>query len=136
MKAYKDKEGNIRLFRPECNMYRMKQSMINIALPDFDGQEFLKCIEEFVKVDSDWIYDKRGFSLYLRPTGISMENKLGVIYPNKARLFVVASPVGPYFPRGFQPIKLYCDPKRFRAAPGGTGWMKLGSNYGPTIPVC
>jgi branched-chain amino acid aminotransferase len=50
MKAYKNLEGKIRLFRPECNLQRFKDSSKRIALPDFDGNELLKCIEEFVRI--------------------------------------------------------------------------------------
>lgn len=81
-----------------------------------------------------WVPPKRGFSLYMRPTGIAMENSLGVKVPSKARVFCVLSPVGPYYPSGFKPIKLYCDSDRFRAAPFGNGNKKIGGNYGPTIP--
>ncbi|KRW99959.1 Aminotransferase, class IV [Pseudocohnilembus persalinus] len=136
LKAFRTPKG-IRFFRADSNMYRLKNSMKSLSLPDFDGKEFQKCIEELVKVDQQWVPDtaQRGFSLYLRPTAISMEDSLGVKIPNKARLFCVVSPVGPYYPEGFKPIKLYCDPKRFRAAPFGTGNMKIGGNYGPTIPL-
>jgi branched-chain amino acid aminotransferase len=66
---------------------------------------------------------------------IAWENKLGVRNPDKAKLFVVLSPVGPYYPSGFKPIKLYTETKRIRAAPGGTGHLKVGGNYAPTIPL-
>lgn len=46
--------------------------------------------------------------------------------PPKARLFVCLSPVGPYYPEGFSTIKLYCDPEKIRAAPGGNGSYKIG----------
>jgi branched-chain amino acid aminotransferase len=89
MKAFKDDKGNVRAFRPECNMKRMKFSCNNIALPvilllyivvyndvifkDFDGDEFLACIKELLRIDSAWVPKVRGFSLYIRPTAISME---------------------------------------------------------------
>lgn len=44
MKAYKDDQGKIRLFRPECNALRLKKSSIRMSLPDFDGNEFVKCV--------------------------------------------------------------------------------------------
>ena len=64
-----------------------------------------------------------------------MQDTLGVTAALKSRLFCVLSPVGPYYPEGFKPIKLYCDPDKFRAAPGGMGGFKIGGNYGPTIKV-
>lgn len=63
------------------------------------------------------------------------KDKLGVRPAEKAKLFVVFSPVGPYYPSGFRPIKLFTERKRIRAAPGGTGNMKVGGNYAPTIPI-
>ena len=55
-----------------------------------------------------------------------MENSLGIKSPSKTRLMLVASPVGPYYPTGFNPISVSCDLKHIRAAPGGTGGYKVG----------
>jgi len=66
---------------------------------------------------------------------VKLQNKLGVRNPDKAKLFVVFSPVGPYYPSGFKPIRLFTETKRIRAAPGGTGNLKVGGNYAPTIPL-
>ncbi|KAF0975766.1 hypothetical protein FDP41_005093 [Naegleria fowleri] len=132
LKAYKNGE-NVYLFRPEMNANRMNRSCARLGLPNFAGEEFLKCLAELVKVEKDWVPDKRGYSLYLRPTVISTERTMGVLPPNNAKLFVICSPVGPYFKSGFAPVKLLADPKYVRAFPGGTGNAKVGSNYGPTI---
>lgn len=134
-KAFKGTDGKVRMFRGRQNMFRLKNSCKSLSLPDFDGEELYKCIEEYVKIDDRWIPPVRGFSLYIRPTMISWEDKLGVRPADKAKLFVVFSPVGPYYPAGFKPIKLYTETKRIRAAPGGTGNMKVGGNYAPTIPL-
>ena len=56
-------------------------------------------------------------------------------FPNQTKVFVMLSPVGPYFKSGFQPVDLLVDPKYIRAWPGGTGDVKCGGNYGPTIPL-
>jgi branched-chain amino acid aminotransferase len=84
-------------------------------------------------MERDWIPHEFGYSLYLRPTVISTEETLGVMPPKSALLYVILSPVGPYFRSGFKPVKLLAEPKYVRAFPGGTGSVKLGSNYGPTI---
>jgi len=60
---------------------------------------------------------------------------LGVASSGKALLFVILSPVGPYFATGFKPVSLLANPKYVRAWPGGCGDTKLGSNYGPTVAV-
>jgi len=71
MKAYVGVDGTVRMFRPEMNMNRMHNSMTRLALPGFDKAQWLDCIKELVKVDKDWIPKGEGYSLYLRPTGIS-----------------------------------------------------------------
>lgn len=45
----------------------------------------------------------------------------------------MGSPVGPYYPTGFKPISLSCSLNSIRSAPGGTGFYKVGGNYGPTL---
>ncbi|PGH08248.1 branched-chain amino acid aminotransferase [Helicocarpus griseus UAMH5409] len=133
MKAYKDKNGGIRLFRPDKNMERLNKSSKRIALPTFDGEAVTKLIGELVKVDSRFIPEARGYSLYIRPTMIGTQATLGVNPPNSAMLFVIACPVGPYYPTGFKAISLEATDYAVRAWPGGVGDKKLGANYAPCI---
>ncbi|KAJ5813920.1 uncharacterized protein N7503_000670 [Penicillium pulvis] len=133
MKAYKDKTGGTRLFRPNKNMERLNKSSARIALPKFDGDELVKLIGEFVKLEDRFIPDARGYSLYLRPTMIGTQKTLGVGPPGSALLFVIASPVGPYYPTGFKAISLEATDYAVRAWPGGVGDKKLGANYAPCI---
>ncbi|KAF7731377.1 hypothetical protein EC973_000185 [Apophysomyces ossiformis] len=133
MKAYKDKQGKIRLFRPEMNMARMNRSTARIALPQFDGDALLKCIGELLKLDERWIPNERGYSLYLRPTMIGTQEALGVNPPTDAMLFVIASPVGPYYATGFSAVKLKATTEYVRAWPRGTGDAKIGGNYAPGL---
>jgi len=116
-------------------MNRFRRSCLRISLPDFNSEGLLECIKEYIKYEKDWVPNKFGYSLYIRPTAIAMSDTLGVRAPNKSKIFVVCSPVGPYYPSGFKAIKLYCDHKNVRAAPLGYGQFKLGSNYGPTIAL-
>ncbi|KAL2223478.1 cytosolic branched-chain amino acid aminotransferase [Thermoascus aurantiacus ATCC 26904] len=133
MKAYKDKNGRIRLFRPDKNMARLNKSSARIALPTFDGDALIKLIGELVKLDSRFIPEARGYSLYLRPTMIGTQRTLGVGPPGSALLFVIASPVGPYYPTGFKAVSLEATDYAVRAWPGGVGDKKLGANYAPCI---
>ena len=133
MKAYVDTKGQVRLFRPDLNMKRMNNSMKRLFLPTFNEDGFLDCIKELVRLDRDWIPTGDGYSLYIRPTGISTHPYIGVGASDYAKLFVILSPVGPYYPEGFNPVRLYADDKYVRAWPGGTGDTKIGGNYGPTI---
>jgi len=133
MKAYVDKNNKTRLFRPLKNMDRLNKSAARLLLPTFNGEQLLDCIKQFVKLEKEWIPKLKGYSLYIRPTMIATQSVLGVGPTSDALLYVIASPVGPYYPEGFNPVKLYAETKYVRAWPGGTGGNKLGLNYAPTI---
>lgn len=130
MKAYKSltNENEIRLFRPDMNMKRLASSMDRLNLPgaDFDHQELIKLIAQLVKIDQKWIPHGEGYSLYLRPTVIATHRHLGVAPPDSILLFVITTPVGPYFKTGFNPVRLRADTEYVRAWPGGTGAAKVG----------
>ncbi|KAH8884707.1 branched-chain amino acid aminotransferase II [Thozetella sp. PMI_491] len=133
MKAYKDKEGKIRLFRPDKNMERFNKSAARIALPTFAGTALTDLIATYAKLESRFIPEERGYSLYLRPTLIGTQKTLGVGPPGSALLYVIASPVGPYYPTGFKAVSLEATDYAVRAWPGGVGDKKLGANYAPCI---
>eukprot|EP00826_Nyctotherus_ovalis_P035397 TRINITY_DN3039_c0_g2_i7.p2 TRINITY_DN3039_c0_g2~~TRINITY_DN3039_c0_g2_i7.p2 ORF type:complete len:306 (+),score=102.91 TRINITY_DN3039_c0_g2_i7:1432-2349(+) len=128
MKAYRDSKGKIRTFRPEENGKRLCRTSERICLPTFDPNEFVKCLDEFLKVDEQCVPEEPS-TLYLRPTVISLDNKLGLQTPNHSMLFVTASPSGPYFKGGLKPVKLKIETEAIRAWPGGTGDVKVGANY-------
>jgi len=133
MKAYLDDQNRILLFRPMKNMERMNVSMKRLFLPAFDGAQFLECMKELIRLDRDWIPKGMGYSLYLRPTAVSTYAYIGVGPSKATKLYCICSPVGPYYPTGFNPVKLLAEPKYVRAWPGGTGFTKCGGNYAMTI---
>ncbi|KEP55011.1 branched-chain-amino-acid aminotransferase [Rhizoctonia solani 123E] len=133
MKAYRDENNKVTMFRPDMNMKRMNRSAARISLPTFNGDEMLEIIKTLVKLDSHWIPQEPGHSLYIRPTMIGTQRALGVAPPTEALLFVICSPVGPYYKNGFKPVRLLATSNFIRAAPGGTGGYKLGANYAPGV---
>ncbi|KAH8904390.1 branched-chain-amino-acid aminotransferase [Coniochaeta sp. PMI_546] len=133
MKAYKDSKGQIRLFRPDKNMARFNKSAARIALPNFEPAALIDLIAQFAKLESRFIPEQKGYSLYLRPTMIGTQKTLGVGPPGSALLYVIASPVGPYYPTGFKAVSLEATDYAVRAWPGGVGDSKLGANYAPCI---
>jgi branched-chain amino acid aminotransferase len=133
MKAYKDKKGTIRMFRPDRNMDRMDFSMQRLAMPRLDKAGFMECIKQLLRLDSSWIPSEDGYSMYIRPTAIGTSPYLGVHASEDVKLYTILSPVGPYYKGGFKPIKLYADTMNVRAWPGGVGNAKVGGNYAPTI---
>lgn len=99
----------------------------------FESEELIKVISKYLSIEDRWISSKRGYSLYLRPTIIGTQNALGVRVPDKALLFVIASPVGPYFSTGFKAVSLLASTDYVRAWPNGTGDSKVGGNYAPCV---
>ncbi|CAH0393193.1 unnamed protein product [Bemisia tabaci] len=134
MKAYRGVDGRIRVFRPDLNMARMNNSALRISLPQFDGEELLKCIKKLVSLDREWVPISETASLYIRPTLVATDPVLGVNAPSSALLYVILSPVGPYF-QTMKALTLLAEPNYVRAWPGGSGSTKVGANYGPTIYV-
>ena len=93
----------------------------------------VKLTSKLIDMDRDWIPERRQHSVYVRPFSIAMDNQIGLTSINLVKTMVVLSPVGPYYPKGFVPIKLYCDTQVVRAWPLGFGDKKIGGNYAPTI---
>lgn len=133
MKAYRRKDGEVFLFRPDMNAKRMQKSSVRLEMPGFGEEEFVECIKRLVSTDRDWIPQEKGYSLYIRPTMISTDRCLGVASPDNVMFYTILSPVGPYYKEGFKPVKLLADNQNVRAWRGGSGNYKVGANYGPTI---
>ncbi|GAA95207.1 hypothetical protein E5Q_01863 [Mixia osmundae IAM 14324] len=129
MKAYKDSQGRVRIFRPDKNMERMNRSASRLAFPNFTGDTLIELIKRLVSLDRRWVPAEKGHSLYIRPTMIGTQAALGVGACADILLFVICSPVGPYYKTGFKPVSLLATNNYVRAWPGGTGGYKLGSNY-------
>jgi len=136
MKAYKSlTDDSVTMFRPDKNMERLSNSMDRLHMPgaDFDHQELINCISELISIDKEWIPYGEGYSLYIRPTVIATHPFLGLSSPTSLLLYVITSPVGPYYKSGFDPIRLTADTAYVRAWPGGTGNSKVGGNYASTM---
>lgn len=133
MKIYKDKNNEIRFFRAEKNVSRLLNSSKRLGLPTFDSKEFIECLKKLIEIDKNWIPEGTGYSLYVRPTYISTYAHVGISMPKDAMLYIILSPVGPYFPTGFQAVKLMTSTKYVRACHGGMGGYKYGGNYAPGI---
>ncbi|OSX67729.1 hypothetical protein POSPLADRAFT_1064245 [Postia placenta MAD-698-R-SB12] len=133
LKAYRDEKGRVTLFRPDMNMKRMNSSAARVALPTFNDDALVELIKQLIRVDNDWVPNKAGYSLYIRPTFIGSQPAIGIAPSSEALLFVICCPVGPYFPKGFKPVALYGTTEYTRAAAGGIGAFKLGANYAPGL---
>lgn len=133
MKAYRGKNGKIRLFRPKFNAERMAKGATRLCMPPVPEDIFVESIRKLVSFDRDWVPDTRGASLYIRPTMIGTESFLGVRPADKYLFFVITSPVGAYYAEGFNPVKIWVEEEYIRAAQGGLGAVKAGANYAGSL---
>ncbi|KAL6946936.1 Mitochondrial branched-chain amino acid (BCAA) aminotransferase [Hanseniaspora vineae] len=133
MKAYRTPDNKITMFRADKNMERMNKSAARICLPTFESEELIKLIGKLIEQDKHLVPQGQGYSLYIRPTMIGTSEGLGVHTPDKAMIFVICSPVGPYYKTGFKAVRLEATDYACRAWPGGVGDKKLGANYAPCI---
>src|SRR5699024_8274083 len=106
MKAYLTADGEAQLFRPKKNMHRLNRSNRRLCIPEIDADFALQAIQELVSLEKDWIPDKNGTSLYIRPFIISTEPFLGVAPSRRYKFMVILSPVGAYYEEGINPIKI------------------------------
>lgn len=133
MKAYKDKDGKITMFRPRENFKRINFSNERIMIPKIDEEKVLSYLTELIRLEADWIPTGEGESLYIRPTIFASEPALGVHVSKEYIMFIILSPVGAYYSRGLSPVKLYVEDFYVRTAKGGTGQTKFGGNYASSL---
>ncbi len=133
MKVYYGADGKLRMFRPEENMKRMNNSAERLALPVFDGEEFLAAIKKLISIDKRFVPKSEGTSLYVRPFLFGNEPHLGVHAVTEAMFVTILSPVGAYYESGLKPVKIAIESEDVRAVRGGTGYAKCGGNYGASL---
>ncbi|GED60690.1 branched-chain amino acid aminotransferase [Brevibacillus formosus] len=129
LKAYRNQEGKVRLFRPDQNFKRMNRSLERMSMPLIDEEFMVEALKQLVAVDKDWIPTESGQSLYIRPFVIATEPCFGVRASYTYKLVIVLSPVGAYYAGGMQPVKIYVENNYVRAVRGGTGNAKVAGNY-------
>ena len=134
LKAYRQPDGSVALFRPEMNAERFRRSAARLALPQLPVEMFIDSLEALVRTEIDWVpAGDQEASLYLRPYCVATEAYLGVRPADEVFYGVLASPAGPYFAAGATGITLWVSTDFIRAAPGGTGAAKCGGNYAASL---
>lgn len=133
LKAYRGADDQILLFRPKDNLRRMNASANRLCMAEFDVEPVLAAMKELIRLDQEWVPRSPGATLYIRPFMIATEAALGV-RPSKEYLFsIILSPVGAYYPEGFNPVKIYVSDTYVRAVRGGVGAVKTAGNYAASI---
>ena len=133
MKAYRAKDGTIRMFRPMENIRRLNNSAERLCLPMLDEEGALDILNTLIKLEKDWIPSSEGTSLYIRPFLYGNDPHLGVHAVSNAVFAVICSPVGAYYAEGLNPVKIAIESEDVRAVRGGTGYAKCGGNYAASL---
>ena len=134
LKAFRGKDGKIRIFRPEENAKRMRNSADYIKMQAPDEKLFIDAVVKAVQLNEKFVPPYgTGASLYIRPLLIGTGAQVGVKPANEFLFMVFVTPVGPYYKDGFKPIDVLIDRYHDRAAPNGTGHVKVGGNYAASM---
>jgi branched-chain amino acid aminotransferase len=133
LKAFRGKDGTIRLFRPQKHVERLNRTAQRMTIPTLDPELILKSWTTVVDVDRDWVPSSVGTSLYIRPTVIASEPFLGVRPAKQYLYYVILSPVGPYYPEGLAPTRIKVIDNYVRAVAGGLGEAKTSANYAASL---
>lgn len=133
MKAYVTPNGEIQLFRPDMNAKRMVRTNERMCMPELPEEILLEGIKAVIKEDLDWVPSAPGTALYIRPFIFGDEVSFSVLPAKHYRFMIILSPCGSYYAAndgGLSTTRIYVQDKYIRAAKGGTGYAKVGGNYG------
>ena len=133
LKAYRTPDGSINLFRPKLHLERINASSRRMVIPPIDPDFVLNCLKELLRIEQDWVPDRPGCSLYIRPFIIAMDPCL-IVQPSRTyRFYIILTPSGSYYPQGMNPISIYVETEYVRAVKGGSGQVKTPSNYAASL---
>ena len=130
MKANKTSQGDVLIFRPEINESRFAESCSRMCMPVLPEGMFTELIRRVVELDRNWIPNREGYSLYIRPFMFATDDFIG-IKPSETYKFVIFTcPVGAYYT---QPVNVKIEEYYTRAAEGGVGRAKTAGNYAASL---
>ena len=131
LKAYRQPDGGVALFRPEKNAARFAHSAARMQMPALPTEDFIESVTKVVQLNLDWVPQAEGEqSLYLRPFMFASEIQIGVKASDYYTYICLGMPVMPFYP---QPLTLWVSPTYSRSMAGGTGDAKCGGNYGASM---
>lgn len=134
LKAFRGKDGKIRVFRPEENAKRFIESAKGIKMEPLPVEKFVEMVKKVVELNKRFVPPYgTGASLYIRPLEIGITARVGVKPADEYMVIMLVTPVGPYFKEGFKPTKVCMSREYDRVAPKGTGRIKVGGNYAASL---
>ncbi|MBO3097332.1 branched-chain amino acid aminotransferase [Gelidibacter pelagius] len=126
MKAYKDEDGKVWLFRPEDNFNRINKSAARLAMPEFPKDYFMKGLTTLLQMDSAWVKPGKGNSLYIRPFIIATDPAISASPSSNYRFMIICAPAKAYYTGK---IRVLIAEEYSRSANGGVGFAKAAGNY-------
>ena len=130
MKAYRSPEGDILLFRPEENWKRLNASAERMSMQQIPKEVFIDGLMTLLQQDQNWVPDKEGYSLYIRPFMFATDSYIGVRPSDTYKFMIITCPVGAYYAK---PVKVKVEKQYVRAAEGGVGFAKAAGNYAAAL---
>lgn len=130
IKAYRQPDGGIAIFRPLDNYHRMNRSAHRMDMPEIPEDIFIEGLKQLIALDEKWVPSESETSLYIRPFMFGTEPFVGVRSSSSYRFAVICSPAGAYYDK---PVKIFIQDKYVRAVKGGVGFTKAAGNYGASM---
>ena len=130
LKAHKNEQGEIVVFRPEANAKRLIKSAERMCMPPVPEDLFMEAIEALVSLDKNWVPNAPGTSLYIRPFQFADDPFIGVRPSETYKFMVITGPVGGYYS---EPVRVKIEKHFTRAVRGGVGAAKTAGNYAASL---
>jgi branched-chain amino acid aminotransferase len=130
MKAYRNADNEVLLFRPEDNAKRLNLSAERLCMPEIPVDLFMDGLTKLIDVDREWVPQKAGSSLYIRPFMIAIDEYVGIRPSDTYAFIIFTCPVNQYYT---EPLNVKIEEEYSRAAPGGVGAAKAAGNYGGSL---
>lgn len=130
MKANRSTNGDILIFRPDMNAQRFRESCERMCMPIVPDEMFVELVRKMVEVDADWVPNREGYSLYIRPFMFATDEFVGIRPSETYKFIVFTCPVGAYYS---EPVNVKIEEFYTRASVGGVGRAKTAGNYGASL---
>lgn len=130
LKAYRTVNNEVNIFRPDMNAKRFAESAKRMCMPEVPEELFLEGIRKLVEMDSNWVTNRPGYSLYIRPYLFATDELVGIKPSDTYKFMIITSPVGMYYS---EPVRVKIEEHYTRAAIGGVGRAKAAGNYGASL---
>ena len=130
LKAYKNKKGEVLIFRPNKNAERFNKSAERMCMPNFPEKYFIQSITELLKIDKRWVPKYENSSLYIRPFMFAVDPYIGIKPAEKYKFIIICGLAGGYYS---EPVNVKIETKYTRAVSGGVGFSKTAANYAAAL---